>query len=1009
MGAAIELGRGYLSLVISAKGVGAEVNRVFRGAEREADRSGKQSGKKFGGGFGAQMKNVIGIAAIYQGAKKLVDLGTEAVAEAREAQKVSAVTDRMIKATGSAAKVTAADVSKLANAISLKTGIDDEAVQASANLLLAYKGVKNEVGTGNKIFDRATASAIDLSKAGFGSAEGASKKLGKALNDPIKGLSGLTRMGVQFTDQQKDQIEKMVKSGDVLGAQKIILEAVEKRVGGVAAAQATMGEKAKVAGDNFKEQIGTIMLPLIDRFHGFMINKAYPALLKFGNFLARELPPAIAKVKAFLGPIVNTLQAFAERLRASGQQGTFLKDKVVPAAIGVRNAFMGLWKVVGPILKAVYRAIKQALIDNMPAIRSSMNSVKGIVVSVMKLVQAVIQRVTKIIKFIWDRFGDDILKIIKNTFNMVFGVVKNVLKLLHNVIKLVTNIIKGDWKGAWTNIKDIFKNLLTIIFTIGKGLFNNLRIVIDAVMTQVRAKINEKLNQVRAKFNEIRSWVVGSFKRAWSAVTAVFWAPIEAGRKKVAEILGKIKRAFDTTKANIKKSWEGVKKVINDPITWVKDKVYNGVLVPVWNKVAKLVGAGELQKLARGGVAEQNYGIRPGYTPGRDTHLIAVSGGEPVLRPEAGRVLGRKWVDGVNLAARTRGTQGVQEFLGQGGQGFASGGIVGWLKNTFGSAASAITGLAGKMKDWVLGGLTAAARAATNPLRRLINDRLKGSGVADTVGKIANKVLDLILTKIQGTDQVPGMGGGGPIGAGGFARALVWARSQAGKPYRYPMVGPGSYDCSGFISAVINAIRGRNPHSRLFSTGMFQGGPSRLIGMTRNKRSPFMIGVIPTGETSAALGHVAGTLNGVNVESSGGVGVRVGPRARGWNNSLFKYFYGMARGGIFGTGITGDLPFDTLSRRGERYDPLIAQLIAQAGIKTKKFDQGGHLEPYSATLAINSTPRREKVGFGTDQQPLVGQLTLVSNNSDVGEDLDTISYKLRVLRRGGVDHRAATS
>lgn len=77
-------------------------------------------------------------------------------------------------------------------------------------------------------------------------------------------------------------------------------------------------------------------------------------------------------------------------------------------------------------------------------------------------------------------------------------------------------------------------------------------------------------------------------------------------------------------------------------------------------------------------------GLMPGYTPGRDVHkfysptggLLELSGGEPVLRPEAGVVLGRDWVDGINSAARSGGTLGVQRFLDLPHEKFASGGHV---------------------------------------------------------------------------------------------------------------------------------------------------------------------------------------------------------------------------------------------------------------------------------------------------------------------------------------------
>lgn len=95
------------------------------------------------------------------------------------------------------------------------------------------------------------------------------------------------------------------------------------------------------------------------------------------------------------------------------------------------------------------------------------------------------------------------------------------------------------------------------------------------------------------------------------------------------------------------------------------------------------ISAFPTQAKATGGhVALRTGGFMPGYTPGRDVHtfvsptggVLELSGGEPVLRPEAGLVLGRDWVDGVNAAARNGGISGVKSFLGY--QGHKDGGIM---------------------------------------------------------------------------------------------------------------------------------------------------------------------------------------------------------------------------------------------------------------------------------------------------------------------------------------------
>lgn len=102
---------------------------------------------------------------------------------------------------------------------------------------------------------------------------------------------------------------------------------------------------------------------------------------------------------------------------------------------------------------------------------------------------------------------------------------------------------------------------------------------------------------------------------------------------------------------------------------------YNKIVKDLDLKKSLKIPSFPVQKYADGGIMR-------GYTPGRDVHtfvsptggVLELSGGEPVLRPEAGLALGTDWVDGINAAARNAGVEGVRRFLG--GQAFASGGFI---------------------------------------------------------------------------------------------------------------------------------------------------------------------------------------------------------------------------------------------------------------------------------------------------------------------------------------------
>lgn len=185
------------------------------------------------------------------------------VDEGQEARKTLATTNALLRTTGGVANVTADGIDQLAGRLSRVAAVDDELVAGLANVLLTFKNVRNEVGEGNNIFDRGVRAALNLG-AIFGSAESAIVQVGKALENPIKGLTALTRSGVTFTEQESRRIEKLVESNRLLEAQRVLLAAIEGQSAGAAAAAATPIDRLTVSIGNLAETGSEVLLPVLD-------------------------------------------------------------------------------------------------------------------------------------------------------------------------------------------------------------------------------------------------------------------------------------------------------------------------------------------------------------------------------------------------------------------------------------------------------------------------------------------------------------------------------------------------------------------------------------------------------------------------------------------------------------------------------------------------------------------------------------------------------------------------
>jgi len=338
MASGVELATAYVSLTVEASKIAPETAKQFGAVEKQADKSGRAAGTKLGSGvksgLGGMLKGVGGMFAGVMAGIGVKNFIGDALGEARESQKVGALTTSVIKATGGAAKVSADQVGALAGALSAKTGIDDEVIQSGQNMLLTFKNIRNEAGKGNDIFNQSTSVLTDMAAAMGTEPKQAAIQLGKALNDPIKGVAALGRVGVTFTDGQKKQIKTLVESGKTMDAQKIILKELNSEFGGAAAAQATAGDKAKVAMGNLKETIGTALLPVVDKLANFFTDKVAPGISGFVKGM-QDGTGAGGKFRDVISNVVDKVKDFiADFKNGEGTAGKFREvlEKIVSVA-----------------------------------------------------------------------------------------------------------------------------------------------------------------------------------------------------------------------------------------------------------------------------------------------------------------------------------------------------------------------------------------------------------------------------------------------------------------------------------------------------------------------------------------------------------------------------------------------------------------------------------------------------------------------------------------------------
>lgn len=218
------------------------MEKGFKGLDVQVDRT-RQSGLNLGSTMGGL---ALGAGALFS------------VNEFEEAEAGMRATEAVIKSTGNAAEVSAEQQAELVAELSKIAGVDDDIVNSGANMLRTFTDIEEEN------FGLALGAAMDYAAFKGQDLATSAEMVGKALNNPLTGMTKLTKAGVVFSDVQKQQVKDFMAVGDIASAQKVILSELEKEYGGQAEAAATSSGKMKVAFGEAAESVGSVLAPAME-------------------------------------------------------------------------------------------------------------------------------------------------------------------------------------------------------------------------------------------------------------------------------------------------------------------------------------------------------------------------------------------------------------------------------------------------------------------------------------------------------------------------------------------------------------------------------------------------------------------------------------------------------------------------------------------------------------------------------------------------------------------------
>lgn len=404
---------GYLKYVLGFDSLAFEQGLGDAGKQmKAAQRSLQKTAEKFTS-IGTVMS--VGITAPFTA------LVSSSIPAAKESQEALGQVQAALASMGDAAGRTLPQLQDNAKALmQLSTFDDDDILRKVTSNLLTFGNVSGEV------FDRAQLAAINLSARLGQDLQSSAIQLGKALNDPIKGITALSRVGVSFTEQQKEQIKAMVAAGDTAGAQKMILAELERQYGGSAEAlrKATPGIESQQAWADFQETVGAIALQVLPT-----LSKMLATVLNWFNGLSpatQSFVVGAAAITAGLGPLTlglgGIISAFGTMLPLLTKVGpllvglgTVITGTVIPAIAAAGRALIGIAIAGGPLTLVVAGvAAAIAVWQNWDKIKPIVDRVVGYMASlyngvktwIMDKLSAVWDFVAKKIDWVKQKFFD---------------------------------------------------------------------------------------------------------------------------------------------------------------------------------------------------------------------------------------------------------------------------------------------------------------------------------------------------------------------------------------------------------------------------------------------------------------------------------------------------------------------------------------------------------------------------------------------------------------------------
>lgn len=442
-----------------------------------------------------------------------------------EADQVQAQLAASLRSTAAVSGQTVASLNETAAALQKVTNFGDEAINAAQGLLLTFTRIRGEK------FNEATTAVLNVATAMKIDLKSAAIQVGKALNDPEKGLSALSRSGITFSESQKEMVKQMVATGDIVGAQTLILKELETQFGGSAKAAREVLGGALISlrnawGDLF--ELGkSATEPLRLALEGLIVAIQNPAFVTFVKTIGAGLVMAFALAVDGATLLVNAISLVVDNIDTIGvaalTAGTMLGIAFGPAIFtAIITGFVTMARAGVAAIYAITAAMARNPLGALAV---------GITIAITALYH----------------FRDNVQQAVGVD---VIGIIKN-----------AANAIINSFRAAFEDIVFVWNNLPDVIGAVAIGAANATIAAVEGMLNRAGGLINtfiSGVNSALGAFSDVQIGTIGKFEIGRIENTALgrISGDLAAHKAKIDSImasdpLGSLGQMFSTTTPEI--------------------------------------------------------------------------------------------------------------------------------------------------------------------------------------------------------------------------------------------------------------------------------------------------------------------------------------------------------------------------------------------------------------------------------------------------------------------------